>query len=101
MSASQVNAGALKVLDVMKELKGHTLSGLSNTDLSQRLKMSAPTVTRCLNTLVKAGMATQLETGRYALSIQMLRIAQAHATEMTAATDRINKLNQDVLMGRY
>ena len=101
MSDPNINSGALKVLKVMQAMKGHSLTGVSNTDLAKNLGMSAPTVNRCVNTLIEAGMATQLETGRYALSVQALSIAQAHANEMAKASDRISELTQRVMAGSY
>jgi DNA-binding IclR family transcriptional regulator len=101
MSDTRVNTSGLKVLQVMDALKGHTLGGLSNGDLSKNLNMSAATVNRCLNTLIQAGMATQLDNGRYALSVRALQIAQAHANEMARASDRINELNQRVMAGGF
>lgn len=94
---TSIATSATKVLNVMKALKGHTLSGLSNGDIAKQLNMPAPTVTRCLATLIEAGMATQLSNGRYALSVKTLEIAQAHANEMAHASDRINELNQRVM----
>jgi hypothetical protein len=44
-------------------------------------------------------MATRLDTGRFALSIATLQIAQAHAEEMARAQNRINEINQRVLAG--
>lgn len=101
MSDTRVNNSGIKVLRVMDALKGHSLTGLSNTDLVKHLQMSAPTVNRCLNTLIEADMATQLDNGRYALSVRTLQIAQAHANEMAKASDRINELNQRVMAGSY
>lgn len=98
---SSIATSAIKVLAVMKALKGHSLSGLSNGDIAKQLNMPAPTVTRCLATLIEAGMATQLDNGRYALSVKTLEIAQAHANEMTRASDRINELNQRVMAASY
>lgn len=98
---SSIATSAIKVLNVLKTLKGHTLSGLSNGDIARQLNMPAPSVTRCLATLVEAGMVTQLNNGRYALSVKTLEIAQAHANEMAMASDRINELNQRVMAASY
>lgn len=90
-------SSATKVLNVLDALKGHTLSGVSNGDIAKQLKMPAPTVSRCLATLVEAGYATHLDNGRYALSVKALAIGQAYANEMVRASDRINELNQRVM----
>ncbi|MGO2233126.1 MAG: hypothetical protein ACTH5B_03575 [Marinomonas sp.] len=36
---SSIGSSAIKVLNVMKTLKGHTLSGLSNGDIAKQLNM--------------------------------------------------------------
>jgi DNA-binding IclR family transcriptional regulator len=90
---------ALTVLNVMKALKGHSLAGLSNGELAKALNEKPPTINRCLNTLIEAGIATKLDTGRFALGVGMLQIAQAHATEMNRASNRIHELTQRVNAG--
>ena len=88
-----------RVLRVLKALRGQTLTGLSNGELAKALDESPATINRCLNTLIAEGMATRLDTGRFALSVAMLQIAQAHANEMANAQSRITEINQRVLAG--
>jgi DNA-binding IclR family transcriptional regulator len=88
-----------RLLRVISALKGQTLNGLSNTDLAKHLGESPATVNRCLNTLIAENFAMKLDNGRYALSVRMLQIAQAHADEMARAQGRINELNQRVHSG--
>ncbi|WP_435609871.1 helix-turn-helix domain-containing protein [Pseudomonas knackmussii] len=95
----RVNETALRVLRVLKALKGHSLHGLSNGELAKALEESPANITRYLTTLVEAGLATKLDTGRYAPGIALLQIAQAHANEMANAQNRINEINQRVLAG--
>ncbi|MCY1266037.1 hypothetical protein D9M69_318810 [compost metagenome] len=95
----RVNETALRVLRVLKALKGHSLHGLSNGELAKALGESPANITRYLTTLVEAGLATKLDTGRYAPGIALLQIAQAHANEMANAQNRINEINQRVLAG--
>ena len=96
-----VIASAAKVLRVLKALSGHHLTGLSNTDLAKALNESPSTITRCLSTLVAEGLVMQLDTGRYALSITMLKIAQAFTNEMARTHERINELTQRINTGAY
>lgn len=98
-SKPRVSDSAGRVLRVLKALKGRALTGLSNGELAKSLGESAPTINRCLNTLIDEGLAIKLDTGRFALSIGMLQIAQAHMNEMASAQNRINELNQRVLAG--
>lgn len=97
----RISNSGLKVLKVLKALRGHSLIGLSNGELAGALNESPATVNRCLNTLIEAGLAMQLDTKRFALSVGMLQIAQDHATEMSRATNRINELTQRVNAGAY
>lgn len=88
-----------RVLRVLKALKGHSLTGLSNGELAKGLGESPATINRCLNTLIEEGLATKLDTGRFAPGIALLQVAQAHANEMANAQNRINEINQRVLAG--
>ncbi|MCY1498551.1 hypothetical protein D9M68_325390 [compost metagenome] len=51
----RVNETALRVLRVLKALKGHSLHGLSNGELAKALGESPANITRYLTTLVEAG----------------------------------------------
>lgn len=99
MSKPRVNETALRVLRVMIALKGHSLHGLSNAELAKGLGESPANITRYMATLIEAGLATKLDTGRYAPGIALLQIAQAHANEMDRARQRMNEINQRVLAG--
>lgn len=95
----RVHDSGTRVLRVLAALKGHTLQGLSNVELAKALNESPANISRCLATLVEAGFATKLDSGRYAPGIALLQIAQAHANEMASAQHRINEINQRVLAG--
>lgn len=99
MNKPRTNDTALRALRVLKALKGHSLMGLSNGELAKALDESPANITRYLSTLVDSGLATKLDTGRYAPGIALLQIAQAHANEMANAQNRINEINQRVLAG--
>lgn len=98
MSERTSNSGA-RVLRVLAALRGKTLSGVSNGELAKALGESPATINRCINTLINEGFATQLDNGRFALSVQMLQIAQAHANELARAQSRIDELTQRVNAG--
>lgn len=97
----RISESGARVLRVMAALKGHSISGLSNGELAKAMGESPATINRCLNTLISEGMATQLDNGRYALTVKMLSIAQAHAAEMARAQSRIDELTQRVHAGAY
>ncbi|UZR27461.1 helix-turn-helix domain-containing protein [Methylococcus mesophilus] len=93
-----IESGA-RILRVLKMLKGHTLTGLSNTELAKALGDSPCNVNRALNTLIAEGLAVKLDNGRFAHSVGMLQIAQAHADHVTKLQGRILELNQRIAAG--
>lgn len=90
---------AIHVLRVLKALKGHTITGISNKQLSTYLCIDSSLVSIALNTLESEGLAVQLENGRYAHSIEVLQIAQAHAEHVARMQDRINDINTRIQAG--
>lgn len=92
MTSKRTNDSALRVLRVLKALRGHTLIGLSNTELAKALGESPANITRYMDTLIEAGFATRLDTGRFAPSIGFLQYAMATADELNRGTARINEI---------
>jgi DNA-binding IclR family transcriptional regulator len=95
---SEINS-VVRALSIISCLRGRSLTGMSHGEIAAATKLPAATATRILATLVAENFAIQLDSGRYALSVRMLQIAQAHANEMTRAQDRINELQQRVHAG--
>ncbi len=98
---SRTSSSSGRTLRVMKALRGHSLDGVSNGDLAKALGESPSAINRAMGTLIEEGLATKLDNGRFALSVAMLQIAQAHATEMSRATSRIAELTQRVAAGSH
>ncbi|WP_339665833.1 helix-turn-helix domain-containing protein [uncultured Pseudomonas sp.] len=96
---TRTSESGARVLRVMKALKGHTLNGLSNGELAKALGETPATINRCINTLIAEGLASQLDTGRFAPGMQLLQIAQATANELDSAQARIREINQRMLAG--
>lgn len=96
MNQNRTSSALAKGLTVIKALRGHSLNGLSNNDLVKATGESAATINRTLNTLIDAGFAEKMPSGRFSLSVAILGLAQAHAQEMANATDKINELNQRI-----
>ncbi len=92
MSKPRTSESALRVLRVMKALKGHSLHGLSNGELAKALGESPANITRCMDTLIESGFATRLDTGRFAPSIGFLQYAMATAEELQRAQARITEI---------
>jgi DNA-binding IclR family transcriptional regulator len=96
---SRTVSAAARVLRVLKALKGHTVTGLSNTELAQLAHDSPSNITRATQTLIEEGLAVKLDNGRFAHSVGMLQIAQAHAEHMARLTDRMQEINQRIAAG--
>jgi len=97
----RTNDSALRVLRVLKALKGHSLHGLSNGELAKALDEPPANITRYLCTLIEAGFAVKLDTGRFAPGISLLQIATAHSQEMARAKQRLDEINQRVAAGAH
>ena len=93
------NSTLKRGLRIMKALKGKSLHGLSNLELSRALNESEVNISRTIGALVEEGMIQRLDNGRYAPGMQLLYIAQAFSNEMAAGQARISELNQRVLAG--
>lgn len=90
------NASALRCLEILKLLKGRSLTGLTTSDIARALAISLSTASRDLATLVASGLVAQLDGDKYALSVAMLGIAEAHRLEMARARSRVDELDQRV-----
>jgi len=88
------STSALRALRVLKALKGHSLTGLSNGEIAAATGESAPNVTRALAALIAEGLATRLDNGRYAHDMALLQIAQAHYHHIDTITRRAAEMNQ-------
>lgn len=93
-----VSASA-RVLRVLKALKGHTVTGLSNSELALLTQDSPSNVTRAMQALIEEGLALKLDNGRFAHSVGVLQIAQAHAEHMARVTGRMQEINQLIAAG--
>lgn len=96
---SRTVSSAARVLRVLKALKGHTVTGLSNTELAHLTQDSPSNITRAVQTLIEEGLAVKLDNGRFAHSVGVLQIAQAHAEHMARLTNRMLEINQRISAG--
>lgn len=98
---TEASNGMLRTLDVLKALKGHSLTGLSNKEIADALHISPSAVTRALATLIESGLATKLESGRFAHSVQMLQIAFAHSEHISRTQNRMDELQRRISAGSH
>lgn len=89
----------VRVLRLLKALKGHTVTGLSNSELALLTQDSPSNVTRAMQLLIEEGLALKLDNGRFAHSVGVLQIAQAHAEHMARLTGRMQEINQRIAAG--
>ncbi len=92
-------SSARRALRVLKALKGHAITGISNKELAEGLRESPVNISRALADLEAEGLATKLDNGRWAHSVAMLQIAQAHVEHMANLQDRMTEINRRVAAG--
>jgi len=92
-------SSARRVLRVLKALKGHTSTGVSNKELVEGLGESEVNICRALKELEAEGLAAKLDNGRWSHSVAMLQIATAHTTQMANLQDRMTEINRRVAVG--
>lgn len=93
------NAGARRVLHILRAMRGTTFTGVSNVELCKATGESASNITRALQVLVDEGFVTRLDNGRYAHSIALLQIAQAHADHTLRLHARMTETSQRIGAG--
>lgn len=89
-----MSKSAEKVLNTLKALRGHTLTGVSVSELAKSTGESQSQVCRYLATLVSQGFVRQDDSGLYYLSVAFVQFATAHQKEMELAQARINEIRQ-------
>ncbi|WP_288843235.1 HTH domain-containing protein [uncultured Deefgea sp.] len=99
MSKTAPSGKGSRVLKVLKALKGHTITGLSNKDLAEMLGCSPSSITRDLADLIEEGLAVKLDNGRFAHGVALLQIAQAHSAHVANLQDRITEINRRIAAG--
>lgn len=99
MNKPSTSTSGARILRVLKLLRGHTLDGLSNKEISDGLRESPANISRALAVLVDEGLVTKLENGRYAHSVQMLQIAQTHAESVARTHAHLDEITQRIFAG--
>lgn len=89
-----MSKSAEKVLTTLKALRGHTLTGVSVSELAKTTGETPSQVCRYLATLVGQGFVRQDDNGLYYLSVAFVQFATDHQKEMELAQARINEIRQ-------
>lgn len=90
---------AQRALRILKALRGHTFTGASNSEIATSLGLSPSNVSRSLDVLVEEGFVVRLDNGRYAHSVALLQIAQAHADHTLRLQARMSETAQRIAAG--
>jgi len=98
---NNTSSAAKRVLRVWQSLKGHSITGLSNSEICGLVSDSAPNVTRALATLIDEDLVTKLPSGRFAHSVKTLQIAVAHFDHIDRTRQRIHDMESSVQAGSY
>lgn len=85
---------AEKVLVVLKALRGHSLTGVSLSQLATKLNETPSQVHRALQTLINQSFVRKDEHYLYYLSIAFVSIAKAHDKELQLAQARIDEIKR-------
>ena len=86
-------------MKVLKALKGHSFTGISNKELAEQLDVSPAHISRDLDDLITEGLVTKLDNGRFAHSVQMLQIAQAYSNQVARLQAQISETHQRIAAG--
>jgi len=90
---------AQRALRVLKALKGATFTGISNSEIAKAINESPSNVTRSLDVLIAEGFVLRLDNGRFAHSVALLQIAQAHADHTARLQARMTETTQRIAAG--
>ena len=81
---------AARIFSIVELLVSHALDGMSNADLADKLGTSRSNVSRDLATLIDAGWAEQLSTGRFVITPRLVGMLKAYNLALSAAQERID-----------
>ena len=79
---------------VLKALRGHSINGVSNVELSKQLNESPTNITRALQDLIAEDLVVKLESGNFAHSSQTEQMALAHLHSLDQAEQRVKELKR-------
>lgn len=89
-----INAAQQRILKAVMLLAGNELNGLAPSDLAKSLDTNPANVTRDLANLKEAGMAEQLDTGRWRLGPKVVQVAVDFFTNLERSQSRVDEIKQ-------
>ena len=89
-----INAAQQRLLKAVVLLAGNEFNGLAPSDLAKALNTNPSNVTRDLASLKEAGLAEQLDTGRWRLGPKLVQIALAFSDHVARSSDRMSEIKQ-------
>lgn len=89
-----INGSQQRLLQVLQRLAGHEVTGVAQADLADALKVNTTNVYRDLVNLKHAGLAEQMESGRWRLGPRLAQIALALLEHLDSAQRRIDEVRQ-------
>lgn len=93
------NRSVLRVCEILKVMKGHSIPGMTLTDIAAAIEADKATTQRTLQALAQGGMTTQYENKRWGLSVLLEQIAAATEIEQRNAVLRITERQQRIAAG--
>lgn len=96
---SDGNRSVLRVCEILKVMKGHSIPGMTLTDIAEAIGDDRATTLRTLQAMAQGGMTIQYESKRWGLSMLMLQIAHATEVELTNAAVRVAEMKQRIAAG--
>lgn len=87
---------AEKVLEVLDALSHYAVKGVSNTQMAQRLKLNASTVTRAMGVLIEKGWARKDHaTGHFHPTPQMGRVFGNVLADLDRAENAVSEIRNN------
>ena len=99
--SAETQPSTRRALHILTALRGATFTGVSNAELAKALGDTPPNISRSLDVLIDEGFVVRLDNGRYAHSIKLLQLAQAHADHAARLQQRITETAQRIAAGAY
>lgn len=85
-----------RVCQIIFAMAGHEVHGVRNSELSDALSVSRPTITRDLAALQKIGVVEEIPglQGRWRLGPKIIQISRAHAEGMMRIKNAVSEIDQ-------